>query len=412
MGGAQEPKELTNGAKRAVALAFVGLTLAGLGWADSYEKSQAIRGIQSQLAAAGIDASTADRLNVALAAKKRALTEVDNALVSAAAAQDYRSRQIADLAGKAAKAQTAVDGLAAQLAAYGLDVGSAASVTASLAAKRHALTDVENALVATTAAETFRSARLAALTAKQTALETSLGEASATFAALEAQNRALGPKVADFQNSVVAAEAAARARRNELDGLIAEVEKNKADIATARAWAADHEAMTQQSADLNRRNTDLENRLVALTAATQYRQNELVKAMVAANDADSDRRAALVEALGLRAESVKLTSRIADLSAQRKTVEQALVDVNNRFVPALAAVEARESQLAKLVKAVGTESATHETLTAENADLEARLHATDGKLAELSAAAHAAAEHIAAIDELLGKTTVQAALEP
>ncbi len=84
MGGEAEYREPTNGAKRAIALALTGFVLAGLGWADAFEKGTPLTTYKADLAAAGLDPTNPGTLKTTLAASKRALTDVENALVAPA----------------------------------------------------------------------------------------------------------------------------------------------------------------------------------------------------------------------------------------------------------------------------------------------------------------------------------------
>ncbi len=410
MGGEADYKEPTNGAKRAIALALTGFVLAGLGWADAYERGRTLTAYKAELAAAGLDPANAGALKTSLAASRRALTDVENAIVSASAAQAHRTRAVEQLSARTAALETEADALGSKIRAFGVDAQSVQSVSAGIAAKTRQLRDVENALVATAAAQAFRATQLAALTQKSEAAAVRLADADAKADALEAENRVLGPKVVTFQNEVVAAEAAAKARQAELNALVADVERNRALVEAATAWSANNAALTRKNEDLTRQQVDLENRVTSLISAVAYRQAEISKVMVAMNDADGERQTAMRETLAYRAETRKLTNDIGALIAERKAVEAALIDVNNRFVPALAAVKTREAQLEKLVQQVAAEQTVHERLSDQNTTMQARLQETDDRLLALAGAARTAAQHLAEIDKLLEKPTVQAAL--
>lgn len=410
MPGEAEYKEPTNGAKRAIGLALIATVVAGLGWADAYERGKTLTAYKGELASAGLDPTNVGTLRTTLAAEKRALADVQNALVAGTAAANFRQQQVSSLIDRASGLDAEVGDLAAQISTFGIDAKTVASVAAGIASKRRELVDVENALVATTAAQSFRATQLGMLSEKTETVAGRLAEATAKADSLEAQNRQLGPKIATFQNEIVAAEAAAEARQGELLGLIADVEKNKDLVAQATAWAANHAALTQTNEALARRQVDLENRITSLIAAVSFRQDEISKILVTMNDAVSEEQNARLSTLALHAEARSLGADIAALMAERKTVEAGLVDVNNRFVPALAAVKTREAQLDKLVADVTAAQKTFETLSAENSTMQARLAETDERIYALAGAARTAAQHLAEIDKLFEKPTVQAAL--
>jgi chromosome segregation ATPase len=361
------PKGGQAGASKAMYMALaVAIVAAGAGWSQVYSANKALEAAEAEIATAksdidamkgqftavGLDASTPQQLGVSIAAQKRVLTDLENALVAKSAAARARDAQIAKAAGM--------------------------------------LGTVEAASAAATAAES---------------------EASATFATLDEKNRFLTGRVAELESAAVSWQAAAGARRTELDGLIAEVKASEALIADAALWRAEGAALTAAQAKLARDVTDLENKVVSLTSAVSYRQGELSKAMVALSTAQADERQALMTTLDLRAESSALSKSIVTLGAERERVAAALTDVNNRFVPALAAVGVREKQLQGLVAEVAEQEAARVNLAAANADLDARLAAADARLSEITEVAGAAAEHLRAIEDLLGAPTVQAALK-
>lgn len=327
------------------------------------------------------------------------------------------AKQLEATQGDVAAARSDIDAMKAQFAGVGLDPASPQTLGLSIAAQRRVLTDLENALVAKSAAAHARDSQVAkaagvlermqAASAAAGAAETA---ASALFKDLDGRNRVLTGRVAELESSAVSWAAAAGARRGELDKLVAEVEANRALIADAAMWRDDGARLSAEQARLASAVTELENKVVSLAAAVNYRQGELSKAVVALSDAQADERAALRAALDLRAESVKLTRDIAGMTVERDRVRLALTDVNNRFVPALAAVTVREKQLQTLVGEVGRQQAANAELAAANADLQSRLAAADERLAEITTVAGEAAKHLKAIDDLLGTPTVQAAL--
>lgn len=331
----------------------VSVIAAVWGWSEVYGAKAEVGALKGELAAVGLDASTADTLNVSLADKKRQLIRVENALVAFSAASNARQQQISTAAARLDKIETA-----------------AASATK---AER---------------------------------------EASAIFSELDPKNRDLSRRVLDLENSLTALTAAVGARRGQLDELIADVETNATLVAEANAWKLENQRLTAAQERLTREVVGLENSLVSLAAAVDFRRTEVSKALLAKSNAETEHRLALNEALDLRAEANALTKAIDELTDERAKALRLMVEANNRLVPALAAVKAREGQLQKLNTEVAELSTENQRLSEVNGKLSVQLAAADDRLVKLSDAAKSAAQHLAAIDQLLGAPTVQAALAP
>ncbi len=244
-------------------------------------------------------------------------------------------------------------------------------------------------------------------------LETAAGrlaELDATVAALEAENRMLGPKVASFQNDVVAAEAAAKARKSELAGLIADVERNRELVAAAADWAVNNAALTEKNQGLAREQVDLEK---------PHHQPDGGDRLPPVRDLEGDggherrrraeRQTANARDAGLPGRSPQADRGHRGLAAERKSVEASLIDVNNRFVPALAAVKTREAQLEKLVKDVSAAQTVNDRLTDQNTTMQARLQRPTPACWRWRARAHGRPAS-GRVDKLFEKPTVQAAL--
>lgn len=339
---------------RSVVVALgVSAILAVAGWAETFGARSELAGVNAQLAAAGLEPSTAETLNRSIAAKQRELVGVENALVSFSAAAGARQDQVAKAAGQLARIET-----------------EAADASARAA------------------------------------------EASALYAELEPKNRVLGRTVLELENGLTALQAAVGARRTELGGLIADVEENARLVAEATAWKADSERLTAAKDSLGREVVGLENQVVSLAAAVDYRRKDVAAALLVKSEAENTRRQALVEVLELRAEAEALGKAIDKLTAEREAALRLMVDANNRLVPAVAAVKARESQLVQLNTDVAGLAAENAALTERNDQLVAQLGDADQRLVQLAEAARTTARHLAAIEELLGAPTVQAALQP
>lgn len=341
-----------DGASRPAILALgVAVIVAVIGVAEAYKGRSDMAAMKAQLAAVGLDASTADTLGLSIAAKKRELNRVESALVSYSAAAEARQQQVATAATLVGKLETA-----------------AAEATAAEA------------------------------------------KASAIFADLDPKNRVLERSVRELENRIVAVTAASAARDKELKRLIADVERNSILVAEAAMWRTESARLTADKEKLSRQVVGLQNEIVALTSAVTFRKQEVAKAMVDKSNAENDQRLALKNAVELRAESEDLAAAISKLTADRKVAERQYYDANNRLVPALAAVKRREEQLTKLNGTVQKLESEVASLAARHEGLAGELAAADDRLGKLANAARTAAEHLAAIDQLLGAPTVQAAL--
>lgn len=341
-----------DGASRPAIVALgVAVVVAVIGVAEAYKGRSDMAAMKAQLAAVGLDASTADTLGLSIAAKKRELNRVESALVSYSAAAEARQQQVATAATLVGKLETA-----------------AAEATAAEA------------------------------------------KASAIFADLDPKNRVLERSVRELENRIVAVTAASAARDKELKRLIADVERNSVLVAEAAMWRTESARLTADKEKLSRQVVGLQNEIVALTSAVTFRKQEVAKAMVDKSNAENDQRLALKNAVELRAESEDLAAAISKLTADRKVAERQYYDANNRLVPALAAVKRREEQLTKLNGTVQKLESEVASLAARHEGLAGELAAADDRLGKLANAARTAAEHLAAIDQLLGAPTVQAAL--
>ncbi|WP_181707100.1 hypothetical protein [Chthonobacter rhizosphaerae] len=345
-------KSWMDGTPRGVVLALGAVVVAaGIGWSETYASRTEIAGLRAQLAAAGLDGSTADSLNASIAAKKRELVRAENALVAASAAAKARASQVETAAAK-------------------LEVVQAKASSAS---------DLE-------------------------------ASASRIFADLDGRNRVLEPTVRRLESEHVSLSAAVGARKTELGGLIAAVERNQDLIAKAERWKLEGDRLTAASERLARQVVGLENTVTSLTSAVAYRKTELAAAMQGKAAADEVVCKSTVTVLEHEHQVRDLQAAIADMKIQRADLNQAIIEANNRLVPALAAATAREKQLVDLSKRVAASETEHAALTVANQELEDRLATAETRLTRLADAARAVAGHLAAVDQVLGADTVQAAM--
>lgn len=351
-GGAKKKGWLDGASPAAVVVLAVAVVAAVWGGAEAYSANSQIAAMKAQLAAAGLDATTPDRLDVSIAAKQRELIRLENALVAKSAAAVARDAQVARAAGK--------------------------------------LGTLETALAEVVEAE---------------------AEADASFRKLSSENRMLSRRVSELASSAVSWEAAAGARRGELDGLLAEVEANKALVADVAMWRDRGAALTAEQNRLSREVVGLENQVVSLAAAVAFRQQQVADASVKFSSAESAERIARVTTLELQAEADRLSKTIVALSAEHKQVAKDLNAINNRFIPALAAVQAREAQLQKLSADTAKAEAAHHELAVANADLEARMGEANARIAQITEAAGAAAELLTALNAVLDEPVLQAAIQ-
>lgn len=341
-----------DGASRGAVIALgIAVVVAVIGVAEAYKGREDLAAMRAELAKVGLDASTADSLNAAIAAKKRELNRAESALVSFSAAAEARQEQAVSAAALADRKQAeAAEAMAAQ------------------------------------------------------------AEASRIFADLDPKNRTLQRAVRDYENRLVAATAAVNHREGQLQSLITEVEENSVLVAAATQWRNESDRLLAEKDALERHINGLENEIVALAAATEFRKKEVAQALVDKSNAENEHRLALKEALELRAESRNLVATIDGLKQDRKVADRAYMDANNRLVPMIAAAARREAQVQELAAKVQTLETSVAGLSNRHQQLTTELAAADDRLGELSKAAQTAAQHLAAIDQLLGAPTVQAAL--
>lgn len=322
-------------------------------------------------------------------------------------------------AAEAYSARGDVASMRAQLAGAGLDASSPEALQLAIATKQRELTRLENALVSKSAAAGARDAQVASAAAKLGTLDVALAEAraaeadaSSTFRTLSAENRLLSRKVSELASSAVSWEAAAGVRRSELDTLLAEVETNKAIVADIAMWREQGAELLADQQRLDREVVGLENKVVSLAAAVAFRQKEVADASVKFSAVESAERLARVNTLELQAEADRLSQSIATLASEQKAMQKQLVDINNRFVPAMAAVTAREEQLRKLSAQANAAEAAHQELLVANAGLQSRMDSANARIAQMTQAAGEAAQLLSALNEVLDEPVLQAALQP
>ncbi|WP_139315147.1 hypothetical protein [Mongoliimonas terrestris] len=350
--GGETRKSWTDGASRGVILGFgAAVVAATVGWSETYASRNEIAGLRAELAAVGLDASTAGTLRDDIAGAKRDLVRVENALTAASAAANARASQVEKAAAK-------------------LQVVEAKALSATTAERA----------------------------------------ASSLFTTLDKENKVLEPAVRQLSNAHVSLTAAVGARRTELTGLIASVERNKELVSKAERWKVEGDKLTAASERLAREVVGLENTVTSLTAAIAYRKTELGEALRGKAEADEVVRRSTVTVLEHEHQLRDLNTAIAAMKIEREQIGKAIVEANNRLVPALAAASARETQLVDLAKRVAAAETENAALMLANQELEDRLDIAETRLGRLADAARAVAGHLAAVDQVLDADTVQAAM--
>ncbi|MBH0237094.1 coiled-coil domain-containing protein [Methylobrevis albus] len=164
------------------------------------------------------------------------------------------------------------------------------------------------------------------------------------------------------------------------------------EVALLRQAVGTEAGVKARLADLERRSSRATSAVVSREAAVAVRERQLAAAITRLDASESDAAAA-------RAEEARAKTAASDLAAGNTAAATALVRNHNRLVPMIAAIGARERQLADLGADVEAASASlaaaarweteREELDAASAQIERDLVRARSRLVSLSAAAEA-----------------------